>query len=118
MNHVTIAHDELLVADPLRLAYLGSSDVRVAERRLVRTPTLDGDVAYNDGGFIDGDRTLRFEFSVLTDAQAQGLRTLAEAGGRVRVGVDGRSYLGIISRYSFSSSGFFLSVEVVRRLDQ
>ena len=62
---------------PPRLELAASSDTQSRDRRMTRTPTLDGGAVINDGGWSESDRTLTLAIRRLSEADAAVLATIA-----------------------------------------
>jgi len=101
---ISIAPRAFSLWAPLVLNANPASDIRGNERRITRTPTLDGGTVYTDNGFSDGDRTLSLQFSFLTKAQADAIEGIAALQSAVSVSVDGVCWDAYLISYSVSSN--------------
>lgn len=59
----------------LHLAH--SSDTNAHDRRMTRTPTLDGGAVIHDGGWSEADRTMTLVIRHLSAADTETLKTIA-----------------------------------------
>ena len=62
---------------PPRLELAASSDTNSRDRRMTRTPTLDGGAVVNDGGWSEADRTMTLAIRHVSEADAATLATIA-----------------------------------------
>lgn len=62
---------------PPRMELAASSDTQSRDRRLTRTPTLDGGAVVNDGGWSEADRTLTLNIRHLSQEDAATLQQIA-----------------------------------------
>ncbi len=62
---------------PPALRLSQSSDTHARDRRMTRTPTLDGGAVVNDGGWSEADRTFTLVIRDLTTTDADTLATIA-----------------------------------------
>lgn len=62
---------------PPRLELAASSDTQSRDRRMTRTPTLDGGAVVHDGGWSESDRTLTLAIRQISAADADVLATIA-----------------------------------------
>lgn len=68
---------EFWFGDPPVLNATPSSDTQSRDRRMTRSPTLDGGAVVNDGGWSEADRTFTLVISHLSEADADTLREIA-----------------------------------------
>lgn len=62
---------------PPRLELAQSSDTNSRDRRMTRTPTLDGGAVVNDGGWSESDRTMTLVIRHLSEADGETIKTIA-----------------------------------------
>ena len=86
------------------------------ERRVARTQTLDGSVAFVDGGFVDGDRTIRLEVAAPSDSQLSAAKRYIELYTQVRVATCDGSFLCRPSAFRGDLAGFALTLFVQSKL--
>ena len=105
------------IGEPLRLRVDPGSDLREAERRMTRTPTLDGGTAITDGGFVVSDNTLTLTLQDVTQAQADRLRELTERPGAVTASLDGRVWRALLQRITLGPESARITLAITARLD-
>ena len=69
------------------------SEIEAIQRRVERTKTLDGGVAVVDGGFADGDRTIRLEVDTPTADQFAAAKRYVNLYQQIRVCTADGSFL-------------------------
>lgn len=79
---------------------LESSDVDAIERRVSRVRTLDGTVAYSDGGFAHGDRTVSVLWRVRSVEQWDAVSRIMQDYSQIHVSMRDGCYLCAPSRLS------------------
>ena len=62
---------------PPALHLAQSSDTAARDRRMTRTPTLDGGAVIHDGGWSEADRTMTLVIRGLSETDADTLKTIA-----------------------------------------
>ena len=85
---------------PPMLDIAPNSDTRTRNRRISRTPTLDGGAVINDGGYSEADRTLTLRLRSVTREDAAALEQIA-AYAPCRLSLDHGLYEGYVESHSF-----------------
>ena len=88
---------------PVWLRLSPASAVTARERRLSRSPTLDGGAVFNDGGFSEADRTFTLLARDLTPAQVADLEAIL-AYPQVRVSLPAGLFLARTKDFGFSGA--------------
>lgn len=103
------------LASPILLALRPSSELRTAQRRMSRIKTLDQDVVVVDGGFVDGDRTIRLRMSALSEKDGSAIQ--AVSGRRLSVSTDEGCFEALIQSYSLGDSPT-VTLAIIKRLSE
>lgn len=77
MASAVLTPTTLWFGHPPRLTLADGSDTQARDRRLTRTPTLDGGAVVYDGGLAEADRTFTLAILNLNEADADILREIA-----------------------------------------
>lgn len=85
---VTIAAASFDLSGYLEFEALPDSDFGALERRVRKTPTLDGDVVLDDHGFTHGDREMTLVYRPISEAHDAIARRLIELHPTVHVTTD------------------------------
>ena len=100
---------------PPMLDIAPTSDTRTRQRRITRTPTLDGNAVVNDGGLSEADRTHELTLRGLTRTDAAALEQIA-AMAPCRLSLDHGLYEGYVSAHNFSGPTGRLTFLVMSRI--
>ena len=100
---------------PPALHLATSSDVRGRDRRMTRTPTLDGSAVTNDGGWSESDRTFTLNLLRLTEAEAATLEEIAAYNDH-RLALPNGLYAGRIKFYNFDGKTNRIAFWVTEKL--
>lgn len=92
------------------------SDVDAIERRVSRVRTLDGGVAYSDGGFAHGDRTARIEWRIRSQEQWDSVHVLMQNYSQLYVSMRDGCYLCAPSRLSRSGHNGRLELMLLEKV--
>jgi hypothetical protein len=103
------------LASPILLALRPSSELRTAQRRMSRIKTLDQDVVVVDGGFVDGDRTIRLRIYAPSVQDVKALQSVS--GSRLSVSTDEGCFEAIIESYSLGDSPT-VTLAIIKRLSE
>lgn len=101
----------------LQLIPTTGSDILAGERRIYRSPTLDGGVAIYDAGFSHGDRTLNVVVRGATQQQVLRAAELVEETTTVTVSTPDGVYIAALASYRYADGSLIVSILIRARLD-
>lgn len=88
------------------------------DRRVTRTPTLDGTAAITDFGYSDADRTLQIDWVPTRRAQMENVARMVRTYSRLIVTFRDGCYFGAPESFHPVDETVRLTILVERRLDQ